>query len=160
MPQPTDFPGATITIAKDQPPYLPLPARHYGDDMGTLLTCWQLTEEELAEVLKTGKLWVTMLTFNQPIQPIAISVERPVDDYLMQNPQSPNTVGDYTGTWKCVRTSNLNDETMSDHVEADGLTQEEAEKMADDKNAKFCHDRSSYYWTFRKSTEVDYEYRP
>jgi hypothetical protein len=76
--KPTDFPGSNITIAKEQPPYYPLPARVFGDEHGTLLTCWELDENELQELLRTRRLYVTILTFNHPLQPIAISADCPV----------------------------------------------------------------------------------
>ena len=75
---PTTFPEANVVIAENQEPYLPLPALACGDNMGTLLMCWEVTPEEAEVLHRTGKLWVTCLTFNQPIQPLHFSVDKPV----------------------------------------------------------------------------------
>lgn len=74
---PIEFPGSFVTIAKDQPPYKPLPALVCGDPMGTMLFCWQPTEDEMETLLRERKVWVTCLTFNQRLQPLNLSAERP-----------------------------------------------------------------------------------
>lgn len=43
---PTTFEGVELVFAKDQPPYLPLPAKVCAD--GRVITEWQRTEEERA----------------------------------------------------------------------------------------------------------------
>lgn len=75
---PVDFPGADVVVAKDQPPYKPLPVQWVGGDMGVMLMCWEMSEEELAEVIRTRRIWITSLTFSQPIQPLCVSTDRPV----------------------------------------------------------------------------------
>jgi len=77
---PVNFPEANVIIAKDQPPYKPLPALYCGDDMGTMVTCWQLGEDEIEELKRTRLLWVTILTFKQLIQPLCLSPEKPILD--------------------------------------------------------------------------------
>jgi hypothetical protein len=79
MPVPIKFPEVTHTIAKDQPQYIPLPVHRYeADPQGTIVVCWQFTPEELAALAANdGKLWHTILTFNHPLQPIMLSVEKP-----------------------------------------------------------------------------------
>lgn len=69
---PIEFEQQNVVFAKDQPEYLPLPA-HVQED-GTVTTIWKLTEDELAEINKTGKIRIQVLTFNHPLQPIRISV--------------------------------------------------------------------------------------
>ncbi len=61
--------------AKDQPQYIPLPAR--VDSGGTVVTCWQLTWRERLTLLLRGTLFLTLLTFNKPLQPIRCSVDKP-----------------------------------------------------------------------------------
>lgn len=61
--------------AKNQPQYLPLPAR--VDSEGTVVTCWQLTWRERLTLLLRGTLFLTLLTFNKPLQPIRCSVDKP-----------------------------------------------------------------------------------
>lgn len=60
------FGGHEMTIAKDQPPYLPLPARV---DESTVITTWELTAVERAALLGGAKLVVQITTFGDPLQP-------------------------------------------------------------------------------------------
>lgn len=66
--KPVEFEGQNVVYAKDQPEYNPLPAHRDSD--GTVTTCWELTPEELEEVYKTGKIWLSQMTFNRPLQPV------------------------------------------------------------------------------------------
>lgn len=78
MPTPITFDGVNVVIAENQEPYLPLPAQVFGDSMGTILTCWEFSEEEMEEFLRTRKLWISHWSFNQLFQPLSLSTERPV----------------------------------------------------------------------------------
>jgi hypothetical protein len=71
---PAEFPEQTVVWAKNQPPYLPLPA--YTDDSQTI-TCWHLTWRERLAVLLRGRLWLSQMNFGQPLQPQRPSVESP-----------------------------------------------------------------------------------
>lgn len=74
-----EFPEQTVVIAKDQPEYLPLPAHRFKDDpSGRIAFCWRMTWRERLSVLLTGKVWHQVLTFNQPLQPQLMSVEKPL----------------------------------------------------------------------------------
>jgi hypothetical protein len=42
------------------------------------VTCWKLDWRARLGVLFGGKFYVVMLTFNQPLTPIRVSVEKPV----------------------------------------------------------------------------------
>lgn len=66
--KPIEFPGVNIIFAKDQPEYQPLPAMRMPD--GEVFTCWQFTDEELAQLVKTKCIYFKQLTFNSPLQPI------------------------------------------------------------------------------------------
>lgn len=72
-----EFPEQTVVIAKDQPEYNPLPAHHFRDEQGTIACCWKLGFWERVQVLLTGKIWHQILTFNQPLQPQLLHVEKP-----------------------------------------------------------------------------------
>lgn len=77
---PIEFEGQTVVIAKDQPQYLPLPARRVANDPeGRVTCCWQLTPEERAVVARTGQIWQQVLTFGDPLQPQILSVLRPFE---------------------------------------------------------------------------------
>lgn len=65
---PIKFEGQNVTFAENQEEYRPLPA--HRDPDGVVTTCWEFTPEELAELNKTGKLWIQQLTFKQALQPI------------------------------------------------------------------------------------------
>jgi hypothetical protein len=71
---PIEFPQQTIVWAKDQPPYLPLPA--YTDAVQTI-SCWQLTWRERFQVLLGGRLWLRQMNFGAALQPQAPSIETP-----------------------------------------------------------------------------------
>ena len=73
--KPIEFKEQTCVYAKDQPQYIPLPV-HKTED-GTLTSCWKLSLKERVKVLFTGKLWWSVLTFNQPLQPQRPSVDKP-----------------------------------------------------------------------------------
>lgn len=64
-----------IVFAKDQPEYRQLPAIRLDD--GTVITRWRLTWRERLRVLWTGSIWLDILTFNRPLQPLRPSVEHP-----------------------------------------------------------------------------------
>ena len=76
--QVVEFPEQTTVIAKDQPQYYPLPAYRYLDDPeGRIACCWSLTWRERFKVLFSGRVWHQVLTFNQPLQPQLLTVEKP-----------------------------------------------------------------------------------
>lgn len=73
-----EFPEQTVVIAKDQPQYNPMPAHRTEDDVsGRVTCCWRPTWRERLKVLLHGVLWHQMLTFNQPLQPQLLLVEKP-----------------------------------------------------------------------------------
>lgn len=74
---PVEFGGQNIVFAKDQPEYRPLPAHLVDNIEGTVFFCWQLTEEEKAEVLRTGLIWHEVLTFNRALQPQILHATKP-----------------------------------------------------------------------------------
>ena len=72
---PIKFKECNVTFAKDQPEYLPLPA--YKTDDGDITTCWELNNHDIEQLMETRKLYLQILTFNKPLQPIKMSVEKP-----------------------------------------------------------------------------------
>ena len=73
-----EFPEQNVVFAKSQPVYLPLPAyRFEGDASGRIVCCWQLTWRERLSVLLGGRVWHQVLTFNAPLQPQMMTVEKP-----------------------------------------------------------------------------------
>lgn len=70
-----EFEGSNVVFAKDQPQYKPLPA--HRDNDGVVTVCFKLEEHEKAEILLNGMLYVRIMTFDQPLQPILVLTEKP-----------------------------------------------------------------------------------
>lgn len=70
-------PGWTaVTFAKDQPEYRQLPAVKAHD--GTVICAWQLTWRERLRLALRGRLYLSMLTFNHPLQPVLPMTAPPI----------------------------------------------------------------------------------
>lgn len=65
-----------VNYAEDQPQYMTLPAIRTPD--GVVLSRWQLTEKEKQQIAETGEIYLMVWTFNQPLQPVLLSVGVPV----------------------------------------------------------------------------------
>jgi hypothetical protein len=79
-PQTPIIPGHDLPVtnfAESQDEYQTLPA--FRQDDGTVLTRWRLTWKERLTIFLRGDLYVFMLTFNKPLQPISMQVEPPVE---------------------------------------------------------------------------------
>jgi hypothetical protein len=88
-----EFKEQTVVFAKDQSEYKPLPAwRRKNDQTGEIVCCWKLSIGERIAVLFSGLIWHSILTFNQPLQPQLLSVEKPSFDE-MDNLNTPQTEG-------------------------------------------------------------------
>ena len=70
------FKECNSTYAKNQPEYLPLPAHKSSD--GTVTTCWSFSFIERIKILIFGKLFLQILTFNKPLQPLKMSTNKPI----------------------------------------------------------------------------------
>ncbi len=70
-----EFPQQNIVIAENQDEYNSLPALVSED--GAVTCCFQLDEAEIKQVKETGEIWLTVLTFGRPLQPINTSVLDP-----------------------------------------------------------------------------------
>jgi len=73
--RPHTFAESNVVYAKDQPEYLPLPAHRATD--GRVTTCWRLSWRERLRVLFGGRVWLQMLTFNKPLQPVKLLTVMP-----------------------------------------------------------------------------------
>jgi hypothetical protein len=77
-PELIEFPEQTVVFAKEQPEYRPLPAyRFQHDPTGSIVCCWKLNWRDRIKVLFTGKIWHHILTFNQPLQPQLLVIDKP-----------------------------------------------------------------------------------
>jgi len=73
--RPIEFPGCNAIFGADQPEYMPLPA--YRSPQGEVTACWQLTDDERAEVARTGQVFVTLLSGSRPLTPHYVAVVGP-----------------------------------------------------------------------------------
>lgn len=64
-----------VVYAANQPQYQPLPAFRCVN--GKILTRWELTPDEIALVAEQGYIYLAINTFNQPLQPVFLSVTPP-----------------------------------------------------------------------------------
>jgi len=76
--KPIEFKEQNCVFAENQPEYLPLPV-HKTED-GQVISCWRLTWKERFKVLFGGKMWLSMLTFNKPLQPQLPSISSPFEE--------------------------------------------------------------------------------
>ena len=70
------FEECNVEIAKNQKEYRTLPA-FVDKEIGTVTTCFELDNEELKQIRRTKKFWLTLLTFNKPLQPIQTTCLNP-----------------------------------------------------------------------------------
>jgi len=76
-----NFPEANSIHAKNQPEYLPLPSYKTKTPDGLVTSCWKLTFWDAIRLMFGAKIWVTLMTHNNPLQPqlLQISSEMPKD---------------------------------------------------------------------------------
>jgi hypothetical protein len=74
--KPIEFKHQNVVYAKDQPEYMPLPALRLDTPQGEVISCWKMSAWERFKVLFTGKVWVSLMSFNKPLTPSYVSVNR------------------------------------------------------------------------------------
>lgn len=73
--KPIKFPEQNVVYGENQrPTYEPLPA--YRSPEGQVICCFELSEEERQRVAETGQVWLSLLTFNRPLQPVYLTTEK------------------------------------------------------------------------------------
>jgi len=72
------FPECNVTYAENQPEYRPLPALKFED--GEIITCWKPSIRERLKILFSGRIWLGVLTFNKPLQPLLMSANKLFQD--------------------------------------------------------------------------------
>lgn len=76
------FRHSETTFAEDQPEYLPLPALLLST--GKVITRWRPTLRERIKILFGGSLFLSVLTFNRPLQPLQLGTEPPDEIKLLE----------------------------------------------------------------------------
>ena len=74
--KPIKFKEVNIIYAEDQKEYIPLPALKYTDKEGTVVSCWKLSWRERFKIFFRGTMWLRMLTFQKPLTPVILTVEK------------------------------------------------------------------------------------
>lgn len=77
-------------VSERQPQYQTIPALPIESELpGTILTRWEITDEELEVLRETRSIYLYVATFNNPLQPVYLTVKTPnvfeVDDSYAQN---------------------------------------------------------------------------
>ena len=81
--KPIKFPEQNAVFGENQRPlYEPLPA--YRSPDGQVICCFELSEEEKQRVAETGQIWLSLLTFNPPLQPVYLTTEK---SDIFKNPE-------------------------------------------------------------------------
>ena len=65
-------------FAENQPPYIPLPTVRPPGVKGMVVSRWSLSWKERLQVLFGGSIWLQVLTFGHPLQPVKLSSECPI----------------------------------------------------------------------------------
>lgn len=75
--KPIKFKEQNCTFAEKQPEYVPLPAHRVKySPQGEIISCWGLSFFERIKVLFTGKIWVSLWSFNNPLTPSYLTVNK------------------------------------------------------------------------------------
>lgn len=76
------FKECNIVFAEDQDEYNSLPA-FYNSEEKTASFCYKLSFIEVVKVFFRRKIWVSIMTFNKPLQPQLLSVDK--EDVVKNN---------------------------------------------------------------------------
>lgn len=74
--KPIEFKHQNIVFAKEQPEYQPLPALKIDSPSGEVISCWKLTFKERIKIVFTGRVWLSLMSFNKPLTPSFVAINR------------------------------------------------------------------------------------
>ena len=74
--KPVEFKDQNIVFAENQPEYTPLPSLKLPGSEGCVVSCWKLSFRERIKILFTGRVWLSLMSFNKPLTPSYMSVNR------------------------------------------------------------------------------------
>lgn len=74
--EPVKFNGSNVVFAENQPEYKPLPA--FKSQEGIVVTCWKMTFLERLKFVFSGRFYLIITTFNQPLQPLLPTIKNPL----------------------------------------------------------------------------------
>lgn len=93
------FPEVNKTYAEDQPEYTPLPVFDRKNETGEQVSCWHLSWKERLMLLITGKIWLSVLTFGQALQPLKMTVNKQ-EALLLDQPIQPRDWVVWSGKYR------------------------------------------------------------
>lgn len=70
--KPIEFPEVNVVLGDGQS-QLPV----YASQSGRVTCCFEVSPEELAEIVRTGRIWMQQLTFGRAFQPIMLTTYSP-----------------------------------------------------------------------------------
>ncbi|MCT4086663.1 hypothetical protein HZP82_04635 [Elizabethkingia anophelis] len=71
---PNKLPQVNVMYGEGQEEYQPLPV--YRSEDAQAISCWELTDEEIEKIKETKCLYLSMMTFVQPLQPVYLAVDK------------------------------------------------------------------------------------
>lgn len=74
-------PEELVVYAQNQPDYIPLPM--WRGPEGLRVSCWRLTWRERLQILLGGRLWLLVMTFDRPLQPVRLVTKCPLSGSAM-----------------------------------------------------------------------------
>lgn len=74
--KPVEFKHQNVVFARNQPEYQPLPALKLDTPEGYVISCWKLSFLDRVKIIFTGRLWLSLMSFNKPLTPSLLSVNR------------------------------------------------------------------------------------
>jgi hypothetical protein len=75
--KPIEFKGQNTILGIVQEEYMNLPALRCDDTTGTVWSCWELDDYDIADLIKHRKLWVGQFTFKNKFVPQLLSSVMP-----------------------------------------------------------------------------------
>lgn len=74
--KPIKFKYQNTVYSKNQSEYQELPSLKLDTAEGEVISCWKLSFKERIIVLITGKIWLSLMSFNNPLTPSFLSTKR------------------------------------------------------------------------------------
>lgn len=124
-----EFPEVNTRIAEHQEEYITLPAFNNSWE-GSMVCCFELSDDELAEVIKSKRFWLKVYTFGAEFPPICPSVFK--DELIVP----PSNITVIYGPPRSGKTNVLNE--IEKQCKALRLIESELDKIVFFKN-RFTH---------------------
>ena len=75
--KPIQFKEQNVTFAENQDEYIALPAFYLN---GEVVTCWKASWKDRLRILFVGRIWLHILKFDNPLQPIYMQATYPFEN--------------------------------------------------------------------------------